>query len=185
MTGWFSTMTDVCIAGQFLVATPVIHLPPFARSVVLVLEHDETGAVGVILNRDSGLLVSDLLPDIETLVADPPHVFIGGPVSTDTAVALARAPKGSFLRPTPLGTIGLVDPTNLPDGVTAMRIFAGYSGWDPDQLEAELDEGAWWPMLADVRSIFSDTHDLWRETVRRAPGRIPLFGTFPDDPSTN
>ncbi len=178
-------MIDDNLAGRFLAATPLIDLPPFSRSVVLILEHDETGAIGVILNQDSGLLVADLLPEVVTLVSEPAHVFIGGPVSTDTAVALARAPQDSFLRPTPFPTIGLVDPTDPPHGIEAMRIFAGYSGWDPGQLEAEIDEQAWWPTLADADAIFGDPAELWRETVKRAPGRAPLFGTFPDDPSTN
>lgn len=178
-------MSDDTLAGRFLIATPLIDLPPFSRSVVLLLEHDDTGAIGLILNRDSGVLVADLLPDVAPLVSEPAHVFIGGPVSTDTAVALAHAPAESFLRPSPFATIGLVDPTDPPDEVGSLRIFAGYSGWDPGQLEAEIEEQAWWPTLADVRAIFVDTADLWRETVKRAPGRAPLFGTFPDDPSTN
>lgn len=178
-------MYEESYAGQFLVATPLIATPPFARSVILLLEHDESGAIGVILNRDSGLLVEDLLPEAEPVVSEPPHVFVGGPVSTDTAIALARAPRGSFLRPSPLGTIGLVDPTAPPDDVTALRIFAGYAGWDPGQLQDEINEEAWWVTLADIEAIFSDTSDLWRTTVRRCPGHIPLYGTFPFDPSTN
>ncbi len=178
-------MCDENYAGKFLVSTPVISTPPFARSVVLLLEHDETGAIGIILNRDSGLLIADLLPAVEPLVTDPPHVFIGGPVSTDTAIGLARAPRDSFLRPSALGSIGLVDPTNPPEHISALRIFAGYSGWDPGQLKSELEEQAWWVTLADANAIFGDTSDLWRSTVRRAPGRIPLFGTYPDDPTTN
>lgn len=182
---WSSNMTDDPLAGRFLIATPLIDLPPFGRSVVLLLEHDETGSVGLILNKDSGLLVADLLPDVAPLVTEPAHVFIGGPVSTDTAVALAHAPERSFLRPSPLASIGLIDPTDPPDGVRALRIFAGYAGWDPGQLEAEIDEQAWWTTRPNVAAIFADTRDLWRDTLKRAPGRAPLFVTFPDDPSTN
>ena len=178
-------MLDDRLTGRFLVATPIIDGPPFARSVILILEHDDTGAIGVILNMDSGLLVADLLPDAVPLVTDPANIFIGGPVSTDTALALAHVPGGPFLRPSPFQDIGLVDPVHPPVGVTSMRIFAGYSGWDPDQLEAEIEEQAWWATPPDMASLFTDTCDLWRETVRRAPGRIPLFGTFPADPSTN
>lgn len=182
---WCSNMIEHTLAGHFLVATPLIDLPPFARSVVLMLEHDDTGAIGIILNQDSGLLVADLLPEVAAFVTEPAHIFVGGPVSTDAALALAEAPSGSFLRPSPLATIGLVDPTDPPSDIGAMRIFAGYSGWDPDQLETEIEDHAWWPTLADTSTLFADTSDLWRQTVKRAPGRIPLFGTFPDDPSTN
>jgi putative transcriptional regulator len=178
-------MADRTYAGQFLVATPLITTPPFARSVILLLEHDDSGAIGVVLNADSGLPLDELLPEAVPHVVEPPNVFVGGPVSTETALGLARAPKGSFLRPSALGTIGLVDPTSPPRGVSAMRIFAGYAGWDPGQLEAEIDEQAWWVTLANVDAIFSDPTDLWRETIRRAPGRIPLFETYTDDPMMN
>ncbi|NHZ71314.1 MAG: hypothetical protein GWP18_06695 [Proteobacteria bacterium] len=178
-------MTEGSIAGQFLVATPSIATPPFARAVILVLEHDDSGAIGVMLNSDSGLAVSDVLPDLISLVCEPPHVFIGGPVSTDTALCLARSYSGRFIRPSALGSIGLIDPADPPDDVHDLRIFAGYAGWDPGQLEAELEEQAWWVTLADVDAIFGDTTDLWRTTVRRAPGRVPLFGTYTGYPARN
>ena len=178
-------MTDQTYPGRFLVATPLISTPPFARSVILLLEHDDTGAIGAMLNQDSGLPLDELLPEAAEHVVDPPNVFVGGPVSTETALGLARAPADSFLRPAALGTIGLVDPTTPPSGVSAMRIFAGYAGWDPGQLEAELEEQAWWVTLADIDAIFGDTTDLWRETLRRAPGRIPLFETYTDNPMSN
>jgi putative transcriptional regulator len=178
-------VSDDTYAGRFLVATPLISTPPFARSVILLLEHDETGAIGVILNADSGLPLDELLPEAAPNVVDPPNVFVGGPVSTETALGLARAPSGSFLRPSALGIIGLVDPTDPPPGVSELRIFAGYAGWDPGQLEAEIDEQAWWVTLADVDVIFGDTTDLWRATLRTAPGRIPLYETYTEDPAMN
>lgn len=178
-------MPDQTFAGQFLAATPLISTPPFARSVILLLEHDDTGAIGVILNHDSGLALEEILPGAASRVVDPPNVFVGGPVSTETALGLARAPAGSFLRPAALGTIGLVDPTDPPNDVAALRIYAGYSGWDPGQLEAEIEDQAWWVTLADVDAIFGDTSDLWRDTLRTAPGRIPLFETYTDNPMRN
>ena len=178
-------MADETLAGRFLVATPLIATPPFARSVILLLEHDDTGAIGVILNHDSELPLDEVLPEASRYVVDPPNVFVGGPVSTETALGLAMAPADSFLRPAALGTIGLVDPTEPPSGVSALRIFAGYAGWDPGQLEAEIEEQAWWVTLADVDAIFADTSNLWRETLRTAPGRIPLFETYTDNPMNN
>ena len=100
-------------------------------------------------------------------------------------LGLARGPVDSFLRPAALGSIGLVDPLDPPTGVTALRIFAGYAGWDPGQLEDELEEMAWWVVLADVHAIFGNPVDLWRDTIRRAPGRVPLFETYTDNPSAN
>lgn len=178
-------MADQTFAGRFLVATPLISTPPFTRSVILLLEHDESGAIGVVLNHDSRLPLEELLPEALPYVVDPPNLFLGGPVSTETALGLAMAPANSFLRPAALGTIGLVDPTDPPPGVSAMRIFAGYAGWDPGQLEAELEEQAWWVTLAEVDVIFADTTNLWRDTVRTAPGRIPLFETYTENPMNN
>jgi len=178
-------MNEQTYAGQFLVATPLIATPPFARAVILLLEHDESGAIGVMLNKDSGLPLDEVLPEAVPHVVEPPNVFIGGPVSTETALGLARAPEGSFIRPAALSTIGLVDPTAPPSGTSAMRIFAGYAGWDPGQLEAEIEEQAWWVTLARAATIFADTSNLWRETLRTAPGRIPLFETYTDDPTRN
>lgn len=152
---------------------------------ILLLEHDDTGAIGVMLNSDSGLLLADVLPNLISLVNEPPHVFIGGPVSTDTALCLARSSSGRFIRPSALGSIGLIDPADPPDDVQDLRVFAGYAGWDPGQLEAELEDQAWWVTLADADAIFGDTNDLWRSTVRRAPGRVPLFGTYTGHPSHN
>ena len=137
------------------------------------------------MQRDSGLAIADVLHDMVGLVSDPPHVFIGGPVSTETAVCLATSPSGVFIRPSPFGTIGLIDPSDPPHDISHARVFAGYAGWDPGQLEAELKERAWWVTLADVQGLFSDTSDLWRTTVRRAPGRVPLFGTYTATPSRN
>lgn len=178
-------MTDANLAGQFLVATPVITGPPFERAVILLLEHDSSGAIGVVLNRNSGLAIADVLPEMTDLVSDPAQVFIGGPVSTETALCLAVSATGEFIRPSPFDSIGLIDPSDPPHDVSRARVFAGYSGWDPGQLERELGEHAWWLALADVQALFSDTTELWRTTVRRAPGRVPLFGTYTTHPAHN
>lgn len=178
-------MPEDNFAGQFLVATPAISGPPFERSVILVLEHDSSGAIGVVLNRNSGLLVADVLPYIIDSISEPPHVFIGGPVSTETALCLAVSPSGAFIRPSPFDTVGLIDLSDPPHDLSSARVFAGYAGWDPGQLEAELAEHAWWVTLADVQAVFGDTTDLWLSTVRRGPGRVPLFGTYTTTPSRN
>lgn len=178
-------MREGSLAGQFIVATPAISGPPFERSVVLVLEHDDSGAIGVVLNRNSGLAIADALPDMADFVSHPPEVFIGGPVSTETALCLGVSPSGSFIRPSPFDTVGLIDLSRPPDDLSQARVFAGYSGWDPGQLEAELQDRAWWVTLADVQALFTDTTDLWRTTVRRGPGRVPLFGTYTTTPARN
>jgi len=179
-------MIDQALAGQFLVATPIIHSPPFARSVVFLLEHDESGAIGVVINSPTNLLVEDHLPGLDEFLSDPPHVFLGGPVSTDTAIALGQGSGIEFVRPSGLPAIGIVDVEHPAPELDSLRIFAGYAGWDPDQLEAELAEGAWWVLFPEVSDIFTSEIDgMWERTVERGPGTIPFYVTYPSDPSTN
>ncbi len=180
--------TDVpeTFAGQFLVATPLIQTPPFARTVVLLLEHDESGAIGLILNDPTDLLAGDHVPGIAEHLTDPRHVFLGGPVSTDTAISLGRGRGIEFLRPSALPGIGIVDMERTLEGIEALRLFAGYAGWDPHQLEAEVREGAWWVLFPDLDEIFtSDAAGMWERTVERGPGTLPLYATYPPDPSDN
>jgi putative transcriptional regulator len=173
-------------AGDFLVATPLVGGAPFWQSVVLLLEHDESGAIGVILNAQTEAPVSDHVPALADLATAPATVFVGGPVQTDTALVLVRSFSADFLRPSHLGDIGLIDPDEMPDDVLDLRVYAGYSGWDPGQLEAELEEGAWWVLPADRDVIFTDEpQTLWDRIVATAPGRIPLHRTFPVDLTTN
>lgn len=173
-------------AGRFLVATPVIGGPPFDRAVVLVVEHDSTGAVGVIVNLPTEIDVLDVLPDLEAETVAPAVVFVGGPVSTDTAVVLGRSTTGPFTMTAPGIGVGIVDLEDPPTHLDGVRVYAGYSGWSPGQLEAELEEGSWWILPASADAIFGeDIGDLWDRLVRSAPGAIRFHSTFPDDPSLN
>ncbi|MEE8458108.1 MAG: YqgE/AlgH family protein [Acidimicrobiia bacterium] len=179
-------MEDLTLAGQFLVATPIIGSPPFEKSVVFLLEHDDTGTIGVVINRPTELLVEEHLPGYGALLSEPPFVFLGGPVSSDTAVALGRGTALDFLRPSAHPRIGIVDMERPLEGLESLRIFAGYAGWEPTQLEAELAEGAWWVLFPDIDELFTSQVDgMWERTVERAPGNIPLYATYPTDPSSN
>ncbi len=174
------------LAGTFLVATPVIGGDIFWQSVVLLLEHDESGAVGVILNAQTDAAIDEHLPGVGLVASDPANVFIGGPVQPDVAVILVRSFGADFLRPSALGDIGIVDHDDLPDDIVDLRVFAGYAGWDPGQLEAELAQGAWWVVPADRADVFTgDPETMWDRVVAAAPGRIPLHRTYPVDLSTN
>jgi putative transcriptional regulator len=173
-------------AGQFLVATPLIAAPPFARTVVLLLEHDESGAIGLILNDPTELLAEDHLPEIAGHLTGPPRVFLGGPVSTDTAISLGCGKEIEYLRPSALPGIGIVDIEQSLNGIEKLRLFAGYAGWEPHQLEAEVREGAWWVLFPDLVEIFtSDPSGMWERTLERGPGALPLYATYPPDPSEN
>lgn len=179
-------MTPETLAGRFLVATPIVGGPPFDGSVVLILEHDDDGAIGVIINVSTDVEVSAHVPEVAPVASPPGRIHIGGPVDGDTALLLGRSLTADFLRPAALGDVGLVDPDSMPTDLTELRVFAGYAGWEPDQVEAELAEGAWWVVPADRSEIFTeDVNGVWDRCVARAPGTAPFHRTFTMRPHTN
>ncbi|MBA0049551.1 hypothetical protein E0L36_01080 [Streptomyces sp. AJS327] len=273
------------LTGRLLVATPVLADPNFDRAVVLLLDHDEKGTLGVILNRPTPVDVGDILAPWAALAGAPGVVFQGGPVSLDAALGVAVVPSGGAAEPlagteplagetepvrrgrtdgpggapvtgaewpggrggaerpgeaagagtadaevapgaeeppdapgTPepsgapappgapdgrepaldgplgwrrvYGAIGLVDleapPELLAAELGSLRIFAGYAGWGPGQLEKELSEGAWYVVDSEPGDVSSPAPEgLWRAVLRRQRGELAMVATYPDDPSLN
>ncbi len=189
----FTTAPQEPRRGRLLVATPELVDPNFARSVVLLLDHDDDGTLGVILDRPSSMAVDALLPAWADNVAPPEVLFEGGPVSPDAALAVAHVPPGDG---DPIGFrrlfegVGIIDldtPVEvLGPGVTALRIFAGYAGWGAGQLEAEIAEGSWYVVESQVGDVFTPTPtDLWQQVLRRQPGELAWVSTRPADPTQN
>lgn len=188
-------------AGRLLVAAPALGDPNFARSVVLLLEHSDEGSLGVIINRPTDLMVVEVLDSWSPLASDPDVVFQGGPVGLDGALALAalrdRARVGSPADlPQPdgwrrvYGDLGLVDldaePEVLAASLRSLRIFAGYAGWGPRQLEAELAQEAWYVVDSEPSDAFSAQPErLWGDVLRRQRGEIAFAATRPADPTLN
>ena len=178
---------------MLLVATPALLDPNFADSVVLLLDVDENGALGVVLNRPSAVPVADVLADWGDVVAEPEVLFLGGPVSTEgaLAVALLRAeddvPVGFREVEGKLGLLDLDTPVELIDGsLQGLRIFAGYAGWGSDQLAGEIEEGSWYVVPGEAPDVFRvDPADLWRDVLRRQPGELAWHSTRPLDPDLN
>lgn len=183
--------------GRLLLAAPPLVDPNFARSVVLMLEHTESGALGLVLNRPSA---EENVPGLEAwehLVAPPSVVFGGGPVDTDALIGLARAdrpagPDGFAAlpdapMPAGLGTVDLeLPPDEVAEQFSGLRIFRGYAGWGAGQLDAELDLGGWIVLPAEPGDVFTETpDDLWRAVLRRQPGRLGWLAGCPDDLSWN
>lgn len=193
------TMTEVSsLTGRLLVATPALADPNFDRAVVLLLDHDEEGSLGVVLNRPTPVGVGDVLEPWANLAGSPQVVFQGGPVSLDSALGLAVVPgeprDGEDGEPLGwrrvFGAIGLVDleapPELLAAELGSLRIFAGYAGWGPGQLEDELVEGAWYVVESEPGDVFSpDPEQLWRSVLRRQRSELAMVATYPDDPSLN
>jgi len=181
------------LRGRLLVATPPLTDPNFDRTVVLLLEHNDDGAVGVVVNRPSGTTLADALPDWHPHAAPPAVAFIGGPVATDALIGVARldgaGPGGELFTPLflNLGTVDLGgDPLELP-GLVSVRVFAGYAGWAPGQLESELEAGAWVSLEAETSDAFvGDPAGLWRAVLARQGGELAVLARlYPDDPSLN
>ena len=184
-------MTVAPRKGMLIVATPPLVDPNFDRTVVLLLEHSPAGAVGVVLNRPSDIRVADALPGWEALATEPDTVFVGGPVAEDAAIALGAARSteaGAGWSPVvdQVGTIDLHrDPDEVYASVSAIRVFAGYAGWGPGQLEAELADNAWVVIPSEPDDVMGRPEDLWRRVLKRQGGRTAWLANAPVDPSVN
>jgi putative transcriptional regulator len=179
------------LRGRLLVATPTLYDPNFFRTVVLVLEHGDDGALGVVLNRPSETVVGETLPDWSSLTSLPQVVFVGGPVAPEAAIGLAQAETGGVEGWAPLfGHLGTVDlgrpPLELPVLVQNLRVFAGHAGWSAGQLDGEVESGGWFVLDAAPDDIFTaEPGGLWAAVLRRQGGRLAMFATAPAHPSLN
>lgn len=176
--------------ARLLVATPELVDPNFHRSVVLVLEHNDDGALGVVLNRPRLVGGAEVVPQWADRLAFPSRLHSGGPVSEDSVIGLALGPAGGIDGLSPLlGQLGVVDlhrsPEDLP-GVEPVRLFAGYSGWSAGQLDAELVAGGWVVVDAIPEDALStEPEGLWSVVLARQPGLLGHLSGYPDDPSAN
>jgi len=174
------------------VASPELTSEAFRRTVVLLLDHDGDGTLGIVVNRPSRLPVAEVLPSWGEHVVAPDVVFQGGPVSTDSALGLARLRTSGV----PVGwrklheNLGLIDLDAPPDllvpGIQAMRVFAGYAGWATGQLAEEIAAGAWFCVDSTPPDAFARTPaGLWRSVLRRQLGPFAFASTYPEDPVAN
>ena len=179
------------LAGRLLVATPLLDDPNFARTVVLICSHDQGGAFGVVLNRPLEERVEAHLPRWASRAATPDVLFGGGPVETNRVLALARTSQDDTPGWTRVSReVGLLDlgvpPEELPPGIEAVRLFAGYAGWGGGQLEREIGQDGWFVIDAAPGDPFSrEPRDLWRTVLRRQRGALAIYSTFPPDTALN
>ena len=177
------------LRGHLLVASPALLDPNFHRTVVLVTEHSEEGAAGLVLNRPSLVDVAAAVPDLEALVDDTEQVWVGGPVQPEAVLVL-----GEFLDPDDaavplfesLGFPSLEEPEEIVPATTRRRVFAGYAGWGAGQLEDEIANEDWILEVARADDAFTaDPDELWSDVLRRKGGIYELVARMPDDPSLN
>ena len=174
--------------GQLLIAGPSLLDPNFWRTVVLVVEHNEEGALGLVLNRPSETVVSDAVPELDDLIGGDQLLYIGGPVQPAAVVVLARFedPSDSALIAfDDIGVLGSGEPTESA-GVIEGRAFVGHAGWGAGQLDAEIERGDWILESARRGDAFSDSpRDLWASVLTRKGGSYALVARMPPDPSWN
>jgi len=183
-------------AGQLAVATPRLIDPNFARSVVLLLDHDDDGALGVVINRPSELPLQAVLPGWAEAVSEPRVLFAGGPVSPESALAVTPFPLSEDtigLKALP-GGFALIDLDLEPadvrvgeaSGPAGLRVFSGYAGWGAGQLEEEIEEGSWYVVSTLPADVLDPSPErLWRSVLARQPGELAYVATYPDDPTMN
>ena len=180
--------------GRLLLATPPLEDPNFDRTVIYMLEHHEDGALGVVINRPTDESLVEPLERWIDLQSAPGTVFDGGPVEPDALIALALANRpitepSDELSPVSGRVVSAdltTDPAFVAATVSAVRIFRGYAGWGPGQLEGEIDAGAWLVLDAEPSDVFaSEPNQLWRTVLRRQRGRLAWLAAAPDDLSAN
>jgi putative transcriptional regulator len=171
------------LRGQLLIAAPSL-FDYFRRSVVLVLEHSDEGAMGVVLNRESETRVVEAIPALASLAEPEELVRIGGPVSPQSVVALGDFEDVGEAGTHVVGSLGTLDPEAENESLRRVRVYAGYAGWSPGQLDGELEEEAWLLLPARPGDPFADG-DIWSEALRRKGGSYKLLATMPADPSMN
>lgn len=183
------------VPGHLLVAAPNLGCEDFNRTVVLVLEHSETGSFGVVLNRRSDLAVANALEDWAPLASKPQAFYIGGPLHPQSAIAVGVSAPGVDVDSHPhlrriasrIVQINLEsDPEEVAQELSGLRLFVGYSEWAPGQLDEEIERGDWYVTPALPSDVVSPgASDLWLDVMRRQPMPLPLFSTFPEYPEDN
>jgi putative transcriptional regulator len=178
------------LQSQLLVASPQLGDPNFARTVVLITEHGAEGAMGIVLNRPATTTVSEAAPELEELVEAGDDVYVGGPVQPSSVIVLAEWDEPGDATVPIFAGIGFVgaetDTEELARAVSRARVFAGFAGWGPGQLESELERDDWIiePALPD--DVFSlDPEGLWSDVLERKGGEYALVARMPLDPSLN
>ncbi len=178
------------LKGQLLLASPALFDPNFRRTVVLVTEHNEEGAAGLVLNRPSETAVADVVPDLVPLVGEDDRVYVGGPVQEQAVLVLAEFDDPEDAAMLVVDDVGFVpgdgDFGLLAGATRRVRVFAGYAGWGPGQLEAELEESSWIVEDGPGPDLFADPEiDLWGHVLRSKGGVYRVVALMPDDPSLN
>ncbi len=175
--------------GQLLIAGPALADPNFWRTVVLVVDHSDEGALGLILNRPSDTTVGDAVPELAELVDPAAGLLVGGPVQQSAVIVLAEFEdprEAALLAFDDIGILRTGGPLTSIGGLRATRAFAGHAGWGPGQLDGEVERGDWILEPARRSDAFAERPlELWPEVLTRKGGAYALVARMPADPSVN
>jgi putative transcriptional regulator len=165
--------------------------PNFFRTVVLVVDHTDEGAFGLVLNRPAETSVGEAVPELETLTGPDEPLFIGGPVQSSAVITLAEFSDPSQAALTAFDDIGVIGTAGPPieemsEAVRVARSYVGHAGWGPGQLDAELESGDWILDPARREDVFCEAPiELWSRVLTRKGGSYALVARMPMDPSLN
>jgi putative transcriptional regulator len=179
------------LRGQVLIAAPSLLDPNFRRTVVFIAEHTEEGAMGLVLNRPAPTTVGEAVSDLDWLLDPDSQVFLGGPVRPEEAIVVAEFEEPAEDAALVHEAIGFVsaepdDREATAAAVRRARLFAGFAGWGPGQLESELDAPGWITAPVQADDVFTEDADsLWSTVLRRKGREYALLATMPPDPSLN
>jgi putative transcriptional regulator len=176
--------------GQLLIAGPTLGDPNFWRTVVLIVEHNDEGALGLVLNRPSETTVGEAVPQLGRLLDAEDELLVGGPVAPSSVIVLAEfedPDDAALIAFEDIGVLGTGEESDdLTVGVRTARAFAGHAGWGPGQLDGELERGDWILEPARRSDAFAeDPRALWGEVLTRKGGSYALIARMPADPSLN
>ncbi len=177
------------LRGSLLISSGGLFDPNFRHTVILVGEHNAEGALGVVLNRALDITVAEAVPLLSGLVGPSEPLFEGGPVQPSSPVLLAEFAHPELADLLIFGTVGFLVgevPGDVQPGILRARVYAGYSGWGPAQLEREMDEGSWIIDRALEEDVFTDAPDtLWSRVLQRKGPEYRQMSRIPFDPSMN
>ena len=177
------------LRGRLLISSGGLFDPNFRHTVVLVLEHNTDGALGVVLNRALDVTVEESLPALSDLVPAGELLFRGGPVQPASPVLLAELTHPELVDVPVFGSVGFIVgevSADIKPSILRARVFAGYSGWAPGQLEAEMAAETWIMELAHEDDVFTDAPDLlWSRVLERMGPEYRQLSRMPYDPLMN
>lgn len=177
------------LRGSLLISSGGLFDPNFRHTVVLVGEHNADGALGVVLNRALDVTVREAVPGLADLVPPDAPLFQGGPVQPSSPVLLAEFADPDLADILAFGSVGFLVgevSAGVAPHVLRARVFAGYSGWGPGQLEAEIAADSWILEPARADDVFTEAPDLlWSRVLERKGAEFRRLSRMPYDPSMN